>query len=454
MQNQEIVIYGTTVDSVSSVIGSGVLQGCNIVGVCTDELVLGESTIMNIPIVQIDNINCPIVLLDENIPDTYRKIIKEKEISMWKLDYFLNMINSATELDDKTDVDRLSEENVEIVSDDSITSLNSLGQENFEISQQKTSYFSNEQAEEIRNTLILRLEKIYQAVNNTKNKDMSIYNINKELQKFKDGYYERITSPIISEMIVLREDYKKSIEDCSKFSLTYEKQARYLECTIDQIDEILAIYGVEVKDEKYLYNGKVIHPTTNSEPIEPTHFKSDYIEIAKITNCFTEDATEVNDCASLEQFLIKEISNVETLLQNNEALIRCIEIQNSDLKKQTAITDGLVIVPLLRKIIKMKLEFLNKRNMLESYREESERIYKEAYEYGIKYSEKILLSLGVRVRSCTDDVYDPKYHRILKMQKIMPEECEKEKHIAMFITDCYVSEERVVAPAKVIVYKL
>lgn len=37
------------------------------------------------------------------------------------------------------------------------------------------------------------------------------------------------------------------------------------------------------------------------------------------------------------------------------------------------------------------------------------------------------------------------------MQKILPEESEKDKRIATFITDCYISDERVVAPAKVII---
>ena len=102
----------------------------------------------------------------------------------------------------------------------------------------------------------------------------------------------------------------------------------------------------------------------------------------------------------------------------------------------------------------MKLDFLHKREMIENFKEEAESIYKEAYEYGIMYAERILESLGVNIRSNIDDMYDPKYHRILKMQKILPEEAEKDKRIATFVTDCYISDERVVAPAKVIVYKL
>ena len=457
-----IVLYGTTVERITSVLDSGVLEGCNIVGVCTDELVLGTSEIRNIPIVQIEDIESWVILLDENIPAAYKNALEEK-VLLRDLDWFLNMMREASSPDvlnsDSTLLNTLNEHESECLTDmqnteESIFEADTSKQEVVEAPKQTVPCFSDEKAEKIRISLTTWLEKIYQAVNNTKNKDVSIYNINKELQKFKDGYYGKITSPIISEMITLREDYKKSIEDCSKFSLTYEKQVSYLECTIDQIDEILATYDVEIADGKYSYNGKVIYPVTSNGTVEPVRFESDYAEIEKATNSLAEDVNEVKDSVTLEQFLTRVTSNVETLLQNNEALIKSIEIQNSDLKKQIAVTDGLVIIPLLRKIIRMKLAFLNKRDMLENFKEEAETIYKEAYEYGIMYAESILSSLGVSIRSNIDDTYDPKYHRILKMQKILPEESEKDKRIATFVTDCYMNEERVVAPAKVIVYKL
>ena len=461
MKNQAVVIYGTTVDRIFSVLDSGVLEGCNIVGVCTDELVLGDSAIKNVPIVQISDVNSLVVLLDENIPDAYRKVIEEKGILMWSLERFLSAVNATTDPEPVSDATEIqsSDESIEDISDDSsedisVTASDDSNQEDVEVSEPSMPRFSDEQAEAMRGVLTTWLEKIYQAVNNTKNKDTSIYNINKELQKFKDGYYGKITSPIVSEMITLREDYKKSIDDCSKVSLTYEKQASYLECTIDQIDEILATYDVEVVDGKYSYNGKVIYPLTNNEATVPVSFEGEYPEIEKETYKFEDDVNTIQDCSSLEAFLVKVTSNVETLLKNNEALIKSVEIQNADLKKQIAVTDGLLIIPLLRKIIRMKLAFLNKREMLENFKEEAEAIYKEAYEYGIMYAESILTSLGVNIRSNIDDTYDPKYHRILKMQKILPEEAEKDKRIATFVTDCYVSDERVVAPAKVIVYKL
>lgn len=459
MKEQAVVIYSTTVEKITSVLDSGLLEGCNIVGICTDEFVLGETEIKGIPFVQIKDIDSLVVLLDENISDACRKVLVDKGLLIWNLDCYLCAVNT-NDIDvanDDTESD-VEETNV-IPIDDSIVGDSGVSSElpvqDKDIPPEKLkTYFSDEQAEEMRSCLSNWFEKIYQAVNNTKNKDTSIYNINKELQKFKDGYYGKITSPIISEIITLREDYKKSIEDCSKFSLSYEKQVSYLECTIDQIDEILATYDVEVADGKYSYNGKIIYPVTNNEASKSVRFESDYAEIEKATNSFAEDVNEIKDSASLEQFMTRVTSNVETLLQNNEALIKSIEIQNSDLKKQIAVTDGLVIIPLLRKIIRMKLEFLNKREKLENFKEEAEAIYKEAYEYGIMYAERILLSIGVSIRSDIDDTYDPKYHRILKMQKILPEESVKDKRIATFVTDCYVNEERVVAPAKVIVYKL
>ncbi len=475
-KKKAIVIYGASTEGITSVLNSGKFQGCNIVGVCTDELVLGDSVICEIPVIQMDEINLhdnPIVLLlDDNFPGAFKKVALDKGIPMYNykdvslvddelLDDIYNGEEDFTVIDitgsaifNDNNADSIVEiENNVYATNDVSSPCDIQNSDAVEKSENGYTCFSDEQAEVICSSLATWFEKIYQAINNTKNKDTSIYNINKELQKFKDGYYGKLTSPIISEMITLREDFKKSIEDCSKFGLTYEKLSSYLECTVDQIDEILATYDVVVDSEKYSYNGKTIYPLCEEQNNAPC-VENEYAEIAKEAYVFADSPSEIIDYPSLEKFLVSVTENVEKLLQNNEVLIKSIEIQNSDLKKQMAVTDGLLIVPLLRKIIRMKLAFLNKREMLANFKEEAETIYKEAYEYGIAYAESILMSLGVSVRSNIDDIYDPKYHRILKMQKILPEEAEKDKRIATFVTDCYISDERVVAPAKVIVFKL
>lgn len=460
MNNQAIVIYGTTIEKIVSALDSKILEGCNIIGILTDEFTLGISEINGIPIVQIDDINSTVVILDKNIPNGYKKIIENKGLKLWDVDYFLNNINeiyyennfddfnySLEENNDEKFAENLNSENSNCLSD---------GDNKYctETSNQNKLYFSDSQAKEISETLTMWLEKIYQAINNTKNKDISIYNINKELQKFKDGYYNKLTSPIILELITLREDYKKSISDFSKFSMNYEKQTSYLECTIDQISEILNVYGVKDADNKYFYNNKIIYPSDDYDATESICFKNEYVEIEKEIDTVIDSTSKIKDFESLNYFLTKTTLDIENLLKNNETLIKCINIQNSDLKEQLALTDGLLIIPLLRKIIIMKLDFSDKLDILKKFKEKAEDIYMETYEYGISYLENILVSFGVYIKNNIDDTYNPKYHRIVKMQKISPEEIEKDKHIATFITDCYVSDERVIAPAKVIVYKI
>ena len=459
MEKQATVLYSTTVEKITSFLESEISEVFNVVGVCTDEFVLGKEEINGIPFVQINDVNSPVVLLDDYMPDTFRKVLSEKGLTTWDVEHYLREANencpnsSFDEADpnaktnDADSSDESCEESGEIFSE-------LLDQKETNQQVQTSLCFSDEQAEEMRLCLTTWLNKIFQAVNNTKSKDVSIYNINKELQKYKDGYYWKITSPIVSEIITLREDFKKSIEDCSKFGSNHEKQVNYLDCTIDQIGEILDNYDVKVADGCFTYNGRIIFPTTNTEATGNALFENEYPEIEKGTHLFTEDANEVKDCASLELFLSRVASSIESLLQDNEALIKSIEIQNSDLKKQNAVTDGLVIIPLLRKIIRMKLVFLENLEKLKNSSGDSEDIYKEAYEYGIMCADKILSTIGVNIRNNIDDIYDPKYHRIIKMQKITPEESEKDKHISAFVTDCYVNEERVVAPAKVVVYKL
>ncbi len=103
-----IVLYGTTVEKITSVLDSGILEGCNcnIVGVCTDELVLGTSAIKNIPIIQIDDVDCSVVLLDDGMPDAYRKAIDGKGLLKGDLDWILQLTKN-------TDLDAVSEPQLE-----------------------------------------------------------------------------------------------------------------------------------------------------------------------------------------------------------------------------------------------------------------------------------------------------------------------------------------------------
>ncbi|MBE6530012.1 MAG: nucleotide exchange factor GrpE [Ruminococcaceae bacterium] len=317
-----------------------------------------------------------------------------------------------------------------------------------------TSLLSQEQWEELSAKVVSCENDFLRALRNLKEKDDAIYNINKELQKYKDDYYNKLTMPLLGDLISLREDCKTSLENLDKYQLPAEKQKQYVAYSVEQVENILQTYDVEIEDGKYFYNGQVIFPKEDFDR-EPGCNKIKEVAIDPMPEIIP--ISPVSSLETLYEAFQTIQKNIETVvLQGSNMLAQAIRLQNDDLKKQQKITDGLLSIPLFVKVIRLKQYFEKQsQEMVTALTdEEVENLYRQTYQFATESLEQLLLSYEIRIRSNIDDLYDPRYHKIIKMVKVDSEEAEKDKKIAQFCSDCYVKGERVIQPAKVVVYRI
>ncbi len=314
--------------------------------------------------------------------------------------------------------------------------------------------YSEEQYAEIKSKFAEFYDTVLRSVRNTKAKDDAVYNINKELQKYKDDYFLQISKALVNDLIGFREDCKKSDSDMTEYGLTGDKLVGYFECTAEQIENILSVHGITEKDGVYFYGEKVVYPTPEYPESSSSAAEDDYSpsepELESV------DFASVTDTEGLYAEFGKCVKNIEALLAKDEAFVRTIDGMFVSAKKQQAVCDGILIIPALVKLIQIGEYFSKRCEALKNAADDAAKacIYTETYTYVSDFVEKLLLNFGVTVRSEVDRTFDAKYHRVLKMTKITADESEKEKTIARYCSDCYMYGDKVIYPAKVIIYKL
>ena len=314
--------------------------------------------------------------------------------------------------------------------------------------------YSDDQYEEIKTKFAEFYDTVLRSVRNTKAKDDAVYNINKELQKYKDDYFLQISKALVNDLIGFREDCKKSDSDMTEFGLSGDKLIGYFECTAEQINDLLSVHGVSEENGIYSYNGKVIYPTPEYPKAADNGNDDGYVSAEPELEAV--DFGAVSTPEELYGEFGKCVKNIETLLARDEAFVTTINGMFLASKKQQAVCDGVLIVPALIKMIQISDYFAKRCDALKNAEDDASKacIYTETYTYISNYVEKLLLNFGVTIRSEIDRTFDAKYHRVLKMTKITAEESDKEKTVARYCSDCYMYGDKVVYPAKVIIYKL
>ena len=298
---------------------------------------------------------------------------------------------------------------------------------------------------------------ISRLIGNTKSKDAALYSSNRELQKFKDNYFVEITEPLALDLIALREDFKKTVEDAVKYNPDKKMLCKNLKVTVDQIDNILVMHDVEEKDGAFYFNGKAFYPPVENYEKQPEEKPPVSEEIAQPTKLvLLALQPEDNTIEALGKLLAESLSRIESALSDDDNLVKTISVLRDANKKQQDVCDGFLLTPLFISLIQLEEYMYRRLRELEAAESDADamRIYKDAYVYGKSYVERLLLKFGVHVYSFVSDDFQPKYHRVLRVNKISADEAEKDKKVAQYCTDCYTLGDKVVYPAKVIVYKL
>ena len=464
-ENQKIILFGSG-ENILSALSDRRIAAAFVVGVCLDSLMdetVFPENVREIPFRELKNTEGALIVVVDNQ-------LSEAAVSSFNangLQYVLigEIEEQAPVIDEQATAPECeeksmssSEEQADLPNGD-ITpepEANSEPEENANCAAcDKT--LDDEQFTLLKNDLNKYFTDISRLIGNTKSKDVALYSSNRELQKFKDNYFVEITEPLALDLIALREDFKKTVEDAVKYNPDKKMLCKNLKVTVDQIDNILVMHDVEEKDGAFYFNGKAFYPPVENYEKQPEEKPPVSEEIAQPTKLVLPALQpEDNTIETLGKLLAESLSRIESALSDDDNLVKTISVLRDANKKQQDVCDGFLLTPLFISLIQIEEYMYRRLRELEAAESDADamRIYKDAYVYGKSYVERLLLKFGVHVYSFVSDDFQPKYHRVLRVNKISADEAEKDKKVAQYCTDCYTLGDKVVYPAKVIVYKL
>lgn len=464
--NDRVILFGSK-DNVERVLYDPAYSEMKIVAVCQESMLeekVEASGIDSVSLGELVRYDATVVVADDTLSEVNAGYFAAHDIK-YALSTDVTFAENMTSQTAGTEVEEVAEAEEE-ASEEACAEENAAEEElEEEVSEEEpieeqaecepcAPTYSDEQYEEIKTRFAEFYDTVLRSVRNTKAKDDAVYNINKELQKYKDDYFLQISKALVNDLIGFREDCKKSDSDMTEYGLTGDKLVGYFECTAEQIENILSVHGITEKDGVYSYGGRVVYPTPEYPEAQAVSADDGYSPAEPELEAV--DFSAVSDAQGLYAELGKCVKNIEALLAKDEAFVKTIDGMFATAKKQQAVCDGILIIPALIKLIQISEYFAKRCEALKNAEDAAAKacVYTETYTYVSDFIEKLLLNFGVTVRSEVDRTFDAKYHRVLKMTKITADESDKEKTIARYCSDCYMYGDKVVYPAKVIIYKL
>ncbi len=278
----------------------------------------------------------------------------------------------------------------------------------------------------------------------TKTKDETIFKMNGELQKYREGYCTKAFKSIATLIISYREDCRKALEDLEKYDNDVQKVQKYIYFLVDDYNELLSNAGIENDGEVWRFNGKALSFNGRRYVKFPSAFQ-DAPELV-------ENEVQL-DAEGLKEYLKAFEQNVKALLANNEMLDKNV---NEYLKLSLAIENDVILTgfyPALKKMISVadKIAELAEATAKSVTEENKNDKYALCLNYLIDSLEDVLLIGGVSIYTTVDDVFDTRKNRLVKA--IVTTDKSLDRIIAKQYTECYMMNDAVIYPAKVDVYK-
>ncbi len=278
----------------------------------------------------------------------------------------------------------------------------------------------------------------------TKTKDETIFKMNGELQKYREGYCTKAFKSIATLVISYREDCRKALEDLEKYDNDVQKVQKYIYFLVDDYNELLSNAGIENDGEMWRFNGKALSFNGRKYVKFPPAFQ-DAPELV-------ENEVEL-DGEGLKEYLKSFEQNVKALLANNEMLDKSL---NEYLKLSLAIENDVILTgfyPALKKMISVadKIAELAEASAKSVTEENKNDKYALCLNYLIDSLEDVLLIGGVSIYTTVDETFDTRKNRLVKA--IVTTDKSLDRMIAKQYTECYIMNDAVIYPAKVDVYK-
>lgn len=435
--NEAVVLFGSK-DGIIHVLNAEEYKSLNITALCFESIfdIPDNTGYKTVSLAELVGLATKVIIVDLDLSSEIKQIFEGSNI---QYEFLKDVsIDEASEIEDS-----VGEKPNGATKEDSQ-----------EHTQDTVLYLSDAQYVEMRDLIFKHFDALNILLKNTKAKDDSIYKINKELQDFKDDYYYKQISPYIVDLISLRESCKQSVSDLDWYEFDLKKLENYFSCSLEEMDNLLSVHDVTINDGLYYYRNQRIYPNCLDESRSQSEFVDfPKYEMGEIPPLQYEFDSSVN---GLQIFLGKCQERIERIFSNEQKLIDIISAMFEQSKKDMDVNNGILIKPILVKFIQLK-EFFGKRYLelkLELDVDGAKQIYQKSYRFIIEQIENILIGVGVTIQSFIDNQFNAKFHKVLKMNKISPEEVEKDKTIERYCSDCYMYGDKVIYPAKVIINKI
>lgn len=293
-------------------------------------------------------------------------------------------------------------------------------------------------------------EALLRAVRTTKQKDITLAKVTKELQKYREGFGKSLVKPVAISLISFFEDNKKTLREIDNYAKDKDSVLKYLGYTLSDMESILELYDIREESGTFTVKGKPIGE-------DDVYAEAEMPEV-KVPEESAEQAIAFEDgeCTldTLLEFMKIGQARVEAAVADTEYLDVNIENYSavaSITEKNYTLT---VMAPVYRKLAGM---YTLIKNMVDDAEaritdENCREIYSEALSVIVSETSDVLTYIGVEILEVITSEYDPKTSKILKV--IATDDPELDKTVAVRHTDCYSIDGVVIQPAKVSVYKL
>lgn len=279
-----------------------------------------------------------------------------------------------------------------------------------------------------------------------KAKDDAIARLTREVQTYREGFAMKLTKPLVSELIQLREDYRKTLRGVENYCKTAADAVKYCGYLASDIEDLLMNFGVETAEGGYFADGVSIwekQPKKGKPPVlEP------------------EEPHETQDAPIKGTTFRSLLLRVEQGNEKLKALLQDNAAADANLARLSIAAEALddnyadaILLPLYRSLALLHRELCAYKDGLEGELTEENKTekYQTALMTALDGVDKLLLQAGVTVVTDPSDNYDLATNRLLKT--VPTDDPALDKKIAFRHTDCYMYDGKMIYPCKVDVYK-
>ncbi len=282
----------------------------------------------------------------------------------------------------------------------------------------------------------------------TKAKDETIAKLSKEVQAYREGFAMKLVKPLATELISLREDYRKTLREVDTYAKSAADVKKYCGYLVSDLEDQLANCGVTLKDDVFCIGGVSIWE-------KECRKQTSLFDLAEVAPAAEPDGTAWGTPTLSAVMARVEAGNaqlVALLTANEQADKNLLGYVNYAAALDDNYSDAFLL-PLYRALATVQIAVREYSDALDGMLTEENRAekYAGALQIALDGIDGILTQAGVTIVTDPSDNYDLATNRLVKA--VPTDDPEKDKKVAFRYTDCYLYDGKVLYPCKVDVYR-